>query len=256
VSLNATIINPLTNARFTDHNVTVKFRGSVSNGTTYAIGTVNSTGGQALLNLTYPSDGKAYAYNATILCCTDGYKTVSNVVSSPVQLAVGHPATLVSAPILNFTSTSRELEYYFENPNHGMMFLGNRTIEVKINDTSYTCTTEEGNGVAEFAHDFPAVNNSTTVYIITATFNGDNPASATANSTAADGTSYTACTTTQYNINATTLGYKPSSNTITLTVDPHSTLATTATKTPEQMQQGAEQDGTLRPWNEFSLFFP
>jgi hypothetical protein len=256
VTLNATIISPMIGSRFTDHNVTVKFCAFASNGTPYTVGTANSTGGQALLNLTYPNDGKAHAFNATILCCTDGYKTVSNVISSPVQLSVGHPATLVSAPILNFTSTSRELEYYFENPNHGMMFLGNRTIEVKINDTSYTCTTEEGNGVAALTRDFPAVNNSATTYIITAAFNGDNPLSATANSTAADGTSYTACTTAQYNINATTLGYKPSSNTITLTVDPHSTLATTLTKTPEQMQQEAQDKNVLNIWPEFSWWFP
>lgn len=121
ITLNATIIDPLTNARFTGHNVAVKFSESVSNGTTYAIGTVNSTGGEALLCLTYPGDGNAYAFNATILNCTDGYSTVSNVVSSPVQLTVGYNDTLNSI-VMNETAPNRHtIEYWFGDPDKGGM---------------------------------------------------------------------------------------------------------------------------------------
>lgn len=66
-------------------------------------------------------------------------------------------------------------------------------------------------GTTEFTQDFSLVGNLTT-YIITAAFAGDTPTTASATSTALDGTSYAACNTTQYNLNATTLGYQPSAS--------------------------------------------
>jgi hypothetical protein len=206
--------------------------------------------------LVYPNDTCAYAYNATVLNCTDGASTVSNVVSSPVQLTVGQPDMLVS-DIINLTSTSREFEYYFAPPNEqgSNLWLGGRQVKIKINNTEFSCTTESTLGIADFTRDFPAINNATTT-IITASFAGDNPASASAISTAADGTSYAACTTVQYNVNATTPGYQPSSNTITLTVGPHSTLETMLTETPEQMQQDAQNSGWLSIHSKWSWGIP
>jgi len=57
-------------------------------------------------------------------------------------------------------------------------------------------------------------------------------------------------------MNPTTDGYKPASNTITLTVEPKSTTATTPTKTPEQMQEEAEDSGWLTTWHEFTIWYP
>jgi hypothetical protein len=164
---------------------------------------------------------------------------------------VGQSANLVSAPIINLTSTSRKFEYWFRDTNTGHdLSLGGKPIDVKVNDTEFTCTTDPGIGIAEFTRDFPAVNNNLTTYIITATFVGDNPAYASATSTAPDGTNCAACTTTQYN------GYEPSTNTIVLTVDPHSVLATTATKTPEEMQQDAQDSGWFDVYSEWSWWYP
>lgn len=64
-----------------------------------------------------------------------------------------------------------------------------------------------------------------------------------------NGTRYAVCTTIQF-------GYKPSANSTILTVEPQATHAETPTKTPEQMQKEAEQNGTLRIWHEFSWWFP
>lgn len=228
ITLNATVIDPLTSQLFTNHNVTVQFFESISNGTKCAVGPpVNSTLGVSTLSLNYPNDSNAYAYNATILGCTDGLETVSNVVSNPVQLTVGSSATLDS--IVSTASTKRTIDYWFEDPVfHRNLYLTGRQITVKINGTVHDgqCLTTDGyTGVAEFSGDFQAVNNSTTTYTITASFAGDNPVSASANSTALDGSCYATCTTVKYNYDATTCGYETSSNCIVITVTPQSTQA-------------------------------
>jgi hypothetical protein len=74
---------------------------------------------------------------------------------------------------------------------------------------------------------------------IQAVFEGDEPCNATAYATTPDGTEYAVCTTLQY------FGYKPASNTAILTVEPQSTQVMTQTKTPEQLQQEAEDSGWL-----------
>jgi hypothetical protein len=81
------------------------------------------------------------------------------------------------------------------------------------------------------------------------TFNGTNPQSA--NLTALDpyGDQYVICTTNQYDLS-------PSTNSSTLAVLLQTTDAITAAKTTKQMQQEAEQNGTLRVYNEWSWCFP
>jgi hypothetical protein len=250
VTLNATIMNPMTGSPFTDHIVTVRFFDYSTNS---AVGTTNSVNGVALLqNVVYPADGSVHAYNATVLCCTDGYMTVQNVVSSPLQLTVGWDTTL-SLMLVNGSSPSQfQVCGWLMS---GSQPVCGRLVVLKINDTEVDLTTVGPPDIGKLAgffgvmRDFPAVNNQNTTYTVTASFNGENPISASATSTAPDGTSYAACTTTQFSL-------KPSSNSTVLTVTPQSSQATTPTKTPEEMQEEAEENGSLRVWHEFSWLPP
>jgi hypothetical protein len=79
-------------------------------------------------------------------------------------------------------------------------------------------------------------------------FEGDACSSATAYSKV-NGTDYAVCKTIQY-------GYKPSSNSTMLTVEPQATQVATTTKTPEQIQQEAQNSGWLSIYNEWSWWYP
>jgi hypothetical protein len=79
-------------------------------------------------------------------------------------------------------------------------------------------------------------------------FEGDGCSGATAYSKV-NGTDYAVCTTIQY-------GYRPSSNSTMLTVEPQATQVVTTTKTPEQMQQEAQSGGWLSVYNEWSWWYP
>jgi hypothetical protein len=82
-------------------------------------------------------------------------------------------------------------------------------------------------------------------------FHGYNAINFTLYALKPDDTQYAVCTTLQY------FGSKPAANTTMLTVEPQTTHETAPTKTPEQMQQEAEQNGWLKPpraW--FSWWYP
>jgi hypothetical protein len=78
------------------------------------------------------------------------------------------------------------------------------------------------------------------VMLTVASFEGDEAVNAMAWTYMLDGSRYAACTTVQY-------GYKPVSNSTTLTVLLQATDTATTTKTPEQLQQEAEAEGWLKP---------
>ncbi len=63
------------------------------------------------------------------------------------------------------------------------------------------------------------------------------------------GTEYPVCTTIQYDL-------RPASNSTTLIVGPQSTDTLTSTKTPEEMQADAEDEGWLSVWHEFTWQYP
>jgi len=92
------------------------------------------------------------------------------------------------------------------------------------------------------------INNQPTLYRLSVAFEGDEPLNATAYHII-NGTTYAVCTTTHY-------GFKPAVNSTFLTVQPQSTEATQPTKTPEQMEQEARDDGWLQLWPEFSWSYP
>lgn len=97
--------------------------------------------------------------------------------------------------------------------------------------------------------DLPPANNKPTVYNIKAVFEGDDPKTAFAYATTPEGQQYVICTTIQY-------GYKPSSGSVSLTVEPQATQVTTPTKTPEQLQQEAKNSGWLTAWHDSTWWYP
>jgi hypothetical protein len=241
VTLNATIIDPSTGSP-SSHTVGVNFFDFPSGGSNPCLlgsSYANSyNGGIALYTVpNYPTDGKAHAYSAVIVNCTDQgvTSTVSNVVSSPVQLTVGSNTTLS----LTVSNTSSPSQYRVGGwLMSGYTGLGGSNVRVKVNDTdlgSLVTLDHPGCcGYFSFVRDFPAVNNSPTTYTVTVSFNGEDSLSASATSTAPDGTSYAACTTTQFNL-------KPSSNMTVLTVTPKSTQALQATKSRRNTERRTRQ---------------
>lgn len=124
----------------------------------------------------------------------------------------------------------------------------NRTIKFKVNEKQYTNTTGS-DGRFSLTVNLPPADNQPTTYQIFAMFEGDENKTAVAYATTPNGTQVPVCTTMQF-------GFKPSANTVSLTVEPQSTTTTQQTKTPEQMQQEAEQSGGLTIWAEFSWSYP
>ena len=105
---------------------------------------------------------------------------------------------------------------------------------LKVNDavvgSQLTDDFEGWQGCYSFVHDFPAVNNASTTYTVSVSFNGADAVSASATSITLGGSNYAMCTTIQY-------GNQPCGNSTMLTVDPQSTIAMISTKTPEEKQQ-------------------
>jgi hypothetical protein len=92
-------------------------------------------------------------------------------------------------------------------------------------------------------------NDELLLFNVQAVFDGDEPCSATAYALTPNGTEYAVCTTIQY-------GFKPISNNTWLTVEPQSTQVMTTTKTPEQLQQEAEDSRWLSTRHEFTWWYP
>jgi len=123
-----------------------------------------------------------------------------------------------------------------------------KVVQLKVNDTEETFTTDGYGSFSETLKLLPR-DNKATLYTVMASFDGDQPKNATAWTRTLDGTRYAACTTAQF-------GYKPSANSTTLTVQPQATETSTITKTPEKMQKEAEESGWFGVWHEFSWSYP
>jgi hypothetical protein len=134
---------------------------------------------------------------------------------------------------------------------YGSGGVSGKPVKIYVNDVEKTILYTYGlNGDFSLAGlDLPPVNNQPTTYQIRAVFEGDNPCTATAYAKTPNGTSYAACTTIEY-------GYKPSSNSASVTVEAPTSVVTVPTKTPEQLQQEAKQKGWLKIRNEFTWWYP
>jgi hypothetical protein len=250
VLLNATIIDPSTGALFTSQSVNVNFYNVDANGVQQQLGTNSTVGGMAFWSTNYTSNGKAYAYKADINADSVNGNLTQGVASSPVQLTVGNSTVLllnVSRP--DNSTTTHLIEGWLMC---GSMGVQGETVTTTVNGESFQNTTGP-KGYFNLTLDLqPECTNGTyqnATYTITASFAGDQPANATAYDNTLGGTTYAECTTVQYD-------YEPSTNTTVLTVNPQSTQVTTPTETPQQMQEQAEQNGTLRVCSEWSWWYP
>jgi uncharacterized membrane protein YqaE (UPF0057 family) len=125
-----------------------------------------------------------------------------------------------------------------------------REVKILVNGTvKANLTTVEPDGSFSLTLNLQPADNKPTTYNTQAVFDGDEPCSATAYGYTLNGTEYSVCTTIQY-------GFKPASNATWLTVTPQSTEVATPTKTPEELQQEAEDSGWLTIWHEFSWWYP
>lgn len=222
---------------------------------------VNSTG-EVSTTWQYPDDGAAHTVMVRVHPDDEDLGNKS-LASQPVTLKVSRKTSLVLTVEREHSSTSHIIAGRLTSDSTP---LAGRTIKVKVNGNEYDLTTD-GDGRFSLTRDLQPRNDQTTTYQVTATFEGDQPQSATANATAPDGTSYPVCTTIQY-------GYKPSSNRVTVTVEPPATVVDTTEestvteqpestivevpppKTPEEMQAEAEQEGWLQIWHEFAWWWP
>jgi len=75
--------------------------------------------------------------------------------------------------------------------------VSSKLVRLKINETEFNLTTS-ANGFFSLVRDLQPKNNQSTLYMITASFEGDLPLNATVWANALDGTSYAACTTIQF----------------------------------------------------------
>ena len=123
-------------------------------------------------------------------------------------------------------------------------------IIVKVNGTVLGDTVTLSDGSYSGTLYLPAVDNKLTNYQVEFAFYGDNAQNLTGYAFLPNGTRYAVCTTLQY------FSYKPSANSTWLTVEPQAAYAMTANKTPEQLQQEAEQSGWFKVDPEFSWWFP
>jgi hypothetical protein len=243
LTLNATVIDAARNERYASNLVEVEFWRVGSDGSNWPIGSNTTRNGIALLcHVQYPNNTEAYAYMAKIK--TSGDEVPQGIAGNPVQLTVSKSTKL----LLNVTRGDNDEHTVKGWLKYGGSAVPGKTIKLKVNYTEETFTTD---GYGSFSKTLKLLvrDNKATLYAVLASFEGDQPKNATAWTRMLDGTRYAACTTIQF-------GYKPSSNSTSLTVQPQATDTNTITKTPEQMQKEAKQNGTLTIWHEFSWWYP
>lgn len=248
VNLTATILYASDGSAFTGYNVNVTFYNVSSDGTNSSHLIVSNTNGVASWNnVQYPNDGKAHAFMAKIVPEYAGLVLPQGIASNPVQLTVSKSTRILLNITKEDSSTNHLIEGWLMWKNGGV---SGKTIKLKVNETDYALTTGS-NGYFSLTLNLQPQGNSTAYYIITATFEDEaiQPINATAWAYTLDGQCYAACTTIQY-------GYKPSSNMTTLTVDPRATELMRLAKSPEEMQQEAQNKGWVRVEPEFSWWYP
>ncbi|MFX0203044.1 MAG: hypothetical protein ACFFCW_43630 [Candidatus Hodarchaeota archaeon] len=145
--------------------------------------------------------------------------------------------------------------------------VADQLIKLDVKGMVYTLTWN-GTGYVKQALELETIGGQATTYQVKATFDGTNPQTRSLTITDPYGEEYAVCTTIQY-------GYKPSSNSASLTVEPPKTDVTAPTgdepptqspdgttvalpppKTPEQLKQEARTSGWLTTWHEFTWWYP
>jgi hypothetical protein len=210
-----------------------------------SLGWFSNTTGVVIRHVIYPNNNRAHAYMAKIVPAYAGTNLTQGVASSPVQLTVSKSTRLPLNVSRDASSSNHTIQGWLK---WNTAAVNGKTVKVMVNETRYMPQTDN-NGYFSLSLNLQPVNNQATTYMITASFEGDQPLNSTAWTQTLDGQRFAACTTIQN-------GYKPATNMTTLTVEPQATEAAQQTKTPEQMQQEAEQDGWFTVWHEFSWWYP
>jgi hypothetical protein len=153
-----------------------------------------------------------------------------SLVTSPVQLTVSASTVLTLNVEMGEDSFCHVFSGWLLSDGAGVP---NKLVKIVVNgsveDDVYT---SYPSGEFSFALNLPPVNNKAAGYQVQVMFEGDGYSNATAYSKV-NGTDYAVCTTIQY-------GYKPSTNSTWLTVEPQATQLMTTTKTPEQTLREAQ----------------
>jgi len=132
----------------------------------------------------------------------------------------------------------------------GETAVASKQVVIKVNGTVVDMVTTSGDGGYTATLNLKPVDNHATNQQVEVDCYSDGALNLTGLATTPDNTEYAICTTLQY------FPYKPTSNTTTLTVEPQSTQVIRTTKTPEQLQQEAEDEGWLSIWHEFTWWYP
>ena len=251
IQLNATILYAGTNSRFTGYNTAVEFLDFRSDGSNATIETKSDSDrdGQVILSVLYPVDGLAHAYVARIVPEILEDKFPQGVVSNPVQLTVANNTKIV----LNATrpDPSSTVHYFIGRVVWNNTAVLYRPVNVTINQTCYYCGLTNASGYFSFSVDLKPVGNKATAFMVIASFwdSVTQPVNVMAWAKTPDGQDYAACTTVQF-------GYKPASKSLSLTVALEKTDVVDPDKTPEEMQQDAENSNQLGVIPRFSLSSP
>jgi hypothetical protein len=242
MTLTATVLNASSNDPSNSplQGYTVTFFEVDADGSKAPIGqSVTNASGVASLSWRYDSFPGVHAYIAVV-------GAGQQMMTSPVALTAASETTLA----LNVSLIS---DYNYNVSGYLMSgadpVIG-KTLQIYVNNTlKANVTTGDPHGNFNLTLSLPSVNDQPTSYNVQASFQGDTPCNATAYGYTPNGTQYAVCTTVQY-------GYKPSSNCACLIVEPQAPQIITAMKTPEQIQQEAEQNGTLSVYIEWSWWYP
>ncbi len=237
LTLNATVRNALSGALM--NNFLVSFYKVGQSGTKTLLGNTTTTNGIALMSYHYSSGPYAFMAEAA-----SGGTVIS---SSGIMLTASFPTTLTLNVTKDNVSYKHTLSGTLKTGDSGMV---GSVIRILVNDTDAQHVTTTSGGQFAATLTLKPLNGTLVTYRISAVFDGYGVYNASAYDSSPDGQKYAVSTTMDY-------GFKPASDSASLTVGPQATLAAMAAKTMEQMQQEAQSSGFVKrpePW--FSLWFP
>lgn len=236
LTLNATVRNAVSGDLM--NNFLVSFYKVGQSGTRTLLGNTSTTNGVALMSYLYSSGPYAFMAEAA----TGG--TV--ISSSGIMLTASYPTTLTLNVTKDDVSYKHGLSGSLKTGSSGMV---GSVIRILVNDTEVKRVTTTDGGQFAATLTLKPLSSAAVTYTIIALFDGYGVHNASAYDSSPDGQRYAVSTTIDY-------GYKPSSNSVSLTVGPQATLAAVTTKTMGQLQQEAGQKGWIRPRHDFSIWHP
>jgi hypothetical protein len=249
VTLYAQAVNPQDGKALQGVNVTFW-----QNGTSSYIGpryVTTGSDGVASVTWQYQSSWSICTVNASV----GSDNSIGNwmLAEEPVTLTVGNETQLLLEAWRDPQGTGHTIDARLVDADGSP--LGGQNVTITVNGTAYPLQTNQSltdpdqSGYATLYLPLQPGDTSANTYQVMATFNGTNPRSLSINASDLYGDQYAVCTTNQYDL-------LPSTNSSTLEVLLQSTDAITAAQTMKQIQEQAEQNGTLSVYNEWSWLYP